>query len=137
MKKLFMATLCCLLMFSVKGQQFGKEAWTEITHEVKQLAFISENIQCELESLIFCTKQDTILNDFEHFKYFHMYTRSNTTESQVFDFWPSNYPYKSKDLIGFFILRGYLVFVHNELPDILIKTDHRAKFTYTEHKVDD
>lgn len=134
MKNYFIITLCCLLIFLAKGQQLGKETWTEITHEVKQLLFINENIQCELESLIFHTKQDTMLNDFKRYKYFHLYVRTETS-SKIFDFQLSNYPYKSKNLIGFFVLRGYLVFVHNELPDFLKSTEHTTKFSYTEHKV--
>lgn len=134
MKAYLMIILCNLLMFQAKGQQLGKETWTEIIHDVKQFVFINETNQDKLESLMFYTKQDTITNDFERYKYFHLYVRTDAS-SQILDFWPSNYPYKSQNLIGFFILRGYLVFVHNELPDFLKPTEYKTKFSYTEHKV--
>lgn len=56
-----MITMCTLLILSAKGQQLGKETWKEISHEVKQLAITNENIQSDLESLLFCTKKDTLL----------------------------------------------------------------------------
>lgn len=136
MKKYFIVTLCSLFMFSAKGQQLGKETWIEITHEVKQFALINENIQNKLESLMFCTKQGTLLSDFEHYKYFHLCVKADTS-CQRLEFRLSNYPYKSKNLIGFFILRGYFVFVHNELPDFLKPTGHKKIFSYTEHKLGD
>lgn len=59
-------------MFSTKGQQLGKETWTEITHEVKQLVLSNEKVQYELESLLFNINQDTVLNIFREYKYFHL-----------------------------------------------------------------
>jgi len=136
MKKYCIITLCALWMFSAKGQQLGKETWTEINHEVKQLVITNESIQYELEKLLFCTNQDTLLSVFEGYKYFHLYFKTDTV-CQTLEFRLSNYPYKSKNLIGFFILREYLVFVHNELPDFLKPTEDKKKFSYTEYKLGD
>lgn len=134
MEKYIMITMCSLLILSAKGQQLGKETWKEISHEVKQLAITNENIQSELESLLFCTKQDTLLRALKGYKYFHLYVREDT-DCQKLEFRLSNYPYKSENLIGFFVLKGYLVFVHQELPDFLKSTEDKKKFSYTEHKL--
>jgi hypothetical protein len=135
MKKCFIIVLSCLLIFSTRGQQLGKETWVEITHEVKQL-LVNESIKSELESIFFCTKQDTLLSVFEEYKYFHLYVEEDTS-CQKFEFCLSNYPYKSKNLIGFFILSDYLIFVHNELPDFLTPSEYKKNFSYTEHKLGD
>ncbi len=37
MKKFITITICCLVIFSTKGQQLGKETWKKIDHEVMQL----------------------------------------------------------------------------------------------------
>lgn len=132
MKKYFFITLCSLFILSAKGQLLGKETWTKITHEVTQLVIIDENVQSELERLIFSTSQDTL----EHYKYFQLYVKGDAN-TKILEFWRSNYPYKSKNLVGFFILRGYLVFVYNELPDFLKLSKHKKKFSYTEHKLGD
>jgi hypothetical protein len=124
-------------MFSIKGQQLGKETWTKIAHEVKQLVLINKKIRCELDSLLFFTKQDTLLNVVSGYKYFHLYIKGRGTGCQELEFRLSNYPYKSKNLIGFFIIRDYIVFVHNELPDFLKTTGYKKKFSYTEHKLGD
>jgi len=134
MKQYFIIALSCLLIFSTKGQPLGKETWTEITHEVKQLALVSEKVQGELETLFFCTKNDTLLSVFKEYNFFHLYIKGDTN-CQKLEFWLSNYPYKSKNLIGFFVLREYLVFVHDELPNFLESTEHKKIFSYTEHKL--
>lgn len=126
--------MLCTLIFSANGQQLGKETWTEITHEVKQLALINGKIQYELESALFYAKQDTFLRNFKEYKYFHLYVQEDTG-CQKLEFRLSKYPYKSKNTIGFFILRGYFVFVNNELPDFLKPTKYKKKFSYTEHKL--
>jgi len=136
MKKYFIVTLSCLLGFSAKCQSLGKETWTEINHEVKQLVLTNENIQYELESLLFCTKQDTLLSVFKEYKYFHLYVKEDT-DCQKLEFRLSNYPYKSKNVIGFFNLRDYSVFVNNDLPDFLIPIEDKRIFSYTEHKLGD
>ena len=136
MKMSFLIILSVLFMFSTKGQQLGKETWTEITHEVKQLVLSNEKVQYELESLLFNINQDTVLNIFREYKYFHLNVK-NDTACQKLEFWLSNYPYKSEGLIGFFILKGYFVFVHDELPDFLELTEHKKKFSYIEHKLGD
>lgn len=132
----FLIILSGLFMFLAKGQQLGKETWTEITHEVKQLELTNEKVQCELEGLLFCAKHDTLLSAFKEYRYFHLYVKEDTG-CQELEFRLSNYPYKSENLIGFFILKGYFVFVHNELPDFLMPTEHKKNFSYTEHKIGD
>lgn len=121
-------------MFSTKGQQLGKETWKKINHNVKQLVLINEKTQCELESLLFCTKQDTCV--FAKYKYFHLYVKEDTC-SQNLEFRLSNYPYKSENLIGFFMLKGYFVFVHDVLLDFLKLTEDKKTFSYTEHRLGD
>lgn len=74
----FLIILSVLFMFSTKGQQLGKETWTEITHEVKQLVLSNEKVQYELESLLFNINQDTVLNIFREYKYFHLNVKNDT-----------------------------------------------------------
>jgi len=59
------------------------------------------------------------------------------SDCQTLEFRLSNYPYKSENLIGFFVLKEYLVFVYQELPDFLISVGHKRKFSYIEHKLGD
>ena len=134
MKKYIMIILCSLLMFSVKGQQlgFGIETWGKITHEVKQLVLMNENIQYKLEGLLLCAIQDRFKKKSNEYNYFHLYIKGDTLEFRL-----SNYPYKCENLIGFFILREYYVFVHNELPDFLKPTEYKKRFSYMEHKLGD
>jgi len=134
MKKYFIITLSILLIFLAKGQQLGKETWTDIKHEVKQLVIINEDIQSELENLLFYSTQDTLSSFFKDYKYFNLYVKGNTN-SQKLEFWLSNYPYKSKNLIGFFALKEYFIFVNNELPDFLKPTNIKKSFSYREHRI--
>ena len=136
MKKCLAIILCSLAFLSAKGQQLGKETWKEISHEVEQFVITNENTQSELERLLFGTKQDTLLNVFTGYKYFHLYVKVNA-EYQTLEFRLSNYPYKSEDLIGFFVLKGYIVFVHQELPDFLKSTGDKTIFSYIEHRIGD
>ncbi|HPD27200.1 MAG TPA: hypothetical protein PK673_02370 [Paludibacteraceae bacterium] len=136
MKKFITITICCLVVFSTKGQQLGKETWKKIDHEVMQLVITNENIQSELESLLFGAKNDTLLNVLKRYKYFHLYVKGDS-DCQTLEFRLSNYPYKSENLIGFFVLKEYLVFVYQELPDFLISVGHKRKFSYIEHKLGD
>lgn len=136
MKKFITITICCLVIFSTKGQQLGKETWKKIDHEVMQLVITNENIQSELGSLLFGEKDDTFLDVLKRYKYFHLYVKGDS-DCQILEFRLSNYPYKSENLIGFFVLREYLFFVYQELPDFLIPVGCKRKFSYTEHKLGD
>ncbi len=83
----------------------------KVSHEVRQLVITNENIQSELDSMLFRTKQNTLLSVFKKYEYLHLYVRENS-DCQTLEFRLSNYPYKSENLIVFFVLNGYLVFVH-------------------------
>ncbi len=136
MKKYITIIICCLVVFSTKGQQLGEETWEKISHEVEQLVITNEHLQSELESLLFCTKQDTLSNLFKGYKYFHLYV-SEDANCKTLEFRLSNYPYKSENLIGYFVLKGYPVLVHNNLPDFLISRGNKKTFSYTEHRIGD
>ena len=135
MKKYITIIICCLAVFSTKGQQpLGEETWWKVSHEIEQFVITNENIQSELESSLFCIKQDTLLNIFERWEYFHLYV-SEDANCQTLEFRLSNYPYKTENQIGFFVLNGYSVFVFNKLPDFLISTGEKKTFSYTEHRI--
>ena len=134
MKKYIIILICSFVVFSAKAQLLGKETWTKISHEVEQLVITNDSVQSELEKLLFCTKQDTLLSVFEGYEYFHLYVEEDT-DCQTLEFRLNNYPYKSENLIGFFAMNGYLLFVHHELPDFLMSTGDKKTFTYIEHKL--
>ncbi len=134
MKKYIFMIMCSLVAFSTQGQQLGEVTWKKVSHEVRQLVITNENIQSELDSMLFRTKQNTLLSVFKKYEYLHLYVRENS-DCQTLEFRLSNYPYKSENLIVFFVLNGYLVFVHQKLPDFLMSTGDNKKFTYTECKL--
>lgn len=136
MKKSFMIGLLYLLFISAKGQELGKETWINVSHKVSQLILVNNKIQHELEYLLFNIEKDTLSNIFKEYKYFQLYVKEDSV-CQKLEFCLSNYPYKSKNIIGFFILKGYPVFVHNKLPDFLKLTECKKIFSYTEHKLGD
>lgn len=133
MYKFFFIGLYCLCINAVVGQQRELDTWINVTHEVNQLTFEDKTIQQKLERALLGSQKE-FSDEFEYYRYFHLYVESDTS-CQLLEFRLSNYPYKSEDLIGFFPLKQYLVFVHNELPAFLKVKDVKKSFSYTEWKI--
>ncbi len=126
MKRLFLLAVCSLLFLSAQGQKN--------TQELTELVFIDENAKTTLDSLIFHQKEGEDRSGFDYFKYFRLYVNS-TDNGTILEFLHSHIPYKSTDLLGFFALMNYLVFVYRELPDFLAPTANKRTFTYWQEKI--
>ena len=107
----------------------------KIDHEVMQLVITNENIQSELESLLFGAKNDTLLNVLKRYKYFHLYVKGDS-DCQTLEFRLSNYPYKSENLIGFCFERIFSFCLPRVTRFSNISRTQR-KFSYIEHKLGD
>ena len=74
MKKYIFMIMCSLVAFSTQGQQLGEVTWKKVSHEVRQLVITNENIQSELDSMLFRTKQNTLLSVFKKYEYLRNYS---------------------------------------------------------------
>lgn len=133
MRKYLFIGLYCLSINTTTGLQIGTDTWINVTHEVSKLRFIDEATEQMLDKALLCPyKKDS--EEFGNYQYFHLYVKSDGSR-QILEFRLSNYPYKSENLIGFFHLKEYIVFVHEELPIFLKTTDIKKSFSYTEWKI--
>lgn len=116
------------MIFPVKGQI--RQTWETFSYDAKQLTITNKIIQSELEDLLF-EKADSLGRHYlNEYKYFDLSIKEHT-DYQEFLFRLSNYAYNFfNDIIGYFVLRNHLVFVHQVLPDFLEYSGDKKRFTY-------
>ncbi len=133
MKRFIATIICCLMIFPVKGQI--RHTQIRISYDAKQLSITNNTIQSELENVIF-ENADTVRSRYlNEYKYFHLYVEEHA-DYQEFLFRLSNWPENiSNDVIGYFVLRDHLVFVHQVLPDFLEYGGGKKRFTYERVKI--